>query len=115
MSDFIKHMMEMFPDTVTVVINSPPDAFGAVTPISQIDYPARVDGKVRQIKDAGGQTVMSSVMAIFPTAKGLSIDYTYILPAHFVPRDPKPIAVGHASDETGESHERVYFFWTQTG
>lgn len=115
MSDFTDDMSEMFPDTVTVEIQSPPDAYGHSSVLSSINYPARVDGKVREVKDQGGRETMSSVMAVFPTAKGLTIDYTYILPERFIPRNPKPISVGHATDEIGETHERVYFYWTQTG
>lgn len=115
MSDYTDNMMEMFPDTVTVEIMSPPNEYGAVTVLSSISYPARVDGKIREVKDAGGRAVMSSVMAIFPTAQGLTTDYHYILPERFVPRNPTPIAVGKPPDETGQTIERVYFFWTQTG
>ena len=113
--EFIEHLKDLFPDTVTVILTSEPDQWGNTTVISQQDLPARVTGKIKTVKDVGGNEVTSSVQAVFPGVYGLTTAHRYVLPPRFEPRDPKPISVGHATDEEGAEHERVFFYWTQVG
>lgn len=115
MGEFTDQMLELFPDTVVVRKMTPPDEFGNQTLISVRNLPARVVGKIKAVKDIGGNEVTSSVQATFPGVYNLSVNDEYILPERFEPRNPKPISVGHATDENGPEHERVYFYWTQVG
>lgn len=112
---FPDELAELFPDIVQVITRSAADEEGNTTVVSSVDLPARVIGKVRTVRDAGGNEKMSSVQALFPGVYGLTTDMEYILPIRFIPRNPRPISVGHGTDEEGAHHERVYFYWTQVG
>jgi hypothetical protein len=112
---FAAELSDLFPDTVQVTVRSAPDEEGNTTLVSVRDLPARVIGKIKTAKDAGGNERMSSVQALFPGVYGLTVDMEYLLPPRFVPRNPKAISVGHGTDEDGAHHERVYFYWTQVG
>lgn len=115
MSFFNDELFDMFPDIVTVNVYGPKDEYGNSTLVSTRNLPARVDGKIKTIRDAGGNEQISSVQAAFPDNYGLTVDMEYILPERFIPRNPKPISIGHATDEDGPTHERVFFYWTQVG
>ncbi len=115
MTAFIDELSDLFPDHVTVRTMSAPDEYGARTLISSVSLPARVLGRIIIAKDQAGEEHVSSVQAIFPGVYGLTTDMEYILPVRFVPRDPMALSVGHATDEDGPSHERVLFYWKQSG
>lgn len=115
MAQFIEYLADLFPDIVTVRLMSEPDEFGNKTLISEQNLPARVTGKGKLTKDAGGQETTSAVKVTFPGNYGLTVNHEYILPVRFSPRNPKPISIGHATDEEGAEFERVFFYWTQVG
>src|SRR4051812_36546524 len=112
---FPDELADLFPDTVTVSVLSAPDYEGNTSVLTSVDLPARVTGKIKSTYDIGGNEKMSSVQALFPGAYGLTVDMEYLLPERFIPRNPRAISVGHATDESGAHHERVYFYWTQVG
>lgn len=115
MSVLTEELYDMFPDTVRVNTYGPPDEYGESQLLSSRELPARVDGKIKMVKDMGGQDQISSVQVVFPGVYHLTVEMEYILPIRFDPRNPKPISVGHGTDEDGPSHERVFFYWTQVG
>jgi hypothetical protein len=115
MGQFVDNFLDMFPDTVTVRTMSAPDAYGHRTLVSSADFRARVIGRVQVVADPGGQEQISSVQAIFAGTYGLTVEQEYTLPVRFSPRTPTPLSVGHATDELGASHERVYFYFKQSG
>lgn len=105
-----EELLELCPDEVLVEAPPSTDGFGDPGTYGRVRrVRARVRGQIRNVRDEGGDLVVSSVHATLMEPVGATVRHRYTLPDRFAPTQPKPIAVSPATDENGAHHEVVYF------
>jgi hypothetical protein len=101
-------LLELMPDTVVLEPYLSQDSYGQATYSAASTYQARVSGKVKKVTDANGSERVSMVTVYLASAVGVTVQDRITLPARFVPSQPKILAVGLLSDESGAYSDVVY-------
>ena len=102
-------LAELYAETVSIEPWTGQDAFGASTYGASVVRAARVAGRSRLVRDAGGNERVSTVTAWLAGAFGVTVKDRVTLPVRFSPQKPPLIVVEQQSDENGAHHETLFF------
>lgn len=107
---FLADLADLFPHTLTAQPGTL-DEYGAWSSSgAALSIPCQIEGQRVLVRDAQGRQVVSSVQVICGEYNGLDPStHKFTLPSGYSPTNPQPIAVDHVSDESGLSHEVVFF------
>lgn len=101
-------LLDLLPDTVNIAPYSSIDQHGTVTYGANVEYQARVEGRVRMVRDPEGNERVSTVTVYLASSPGISPKDRLTLPAGYTPSQPRIIAVERMPDENGAYYEAVY-------
>jgi hypothetical protein len=112
-NEIYSELSDLFADTL-IAQQIAPDGQGTgdVTNVGEsVAFPAKLSGKDRTVKSAGGQEIVSNVNFIVGPSPVVNATYwRFTLPARYSSRENlKAVAVKHVSDENGIHHQVVMF------
>jgi hypothetical protein len=111
--EILSELLDLFADELIAQLTVPDTSGeGGVTNSGEpVTMPAKLSGKDRTVKSAGGQEIVSNVNFIVGPSPVLNATYwRFTLPARYSSRENlKAVAVKHVSDENGIHHQVVMF------
>lgn len=110
-NEIVTALLDLFPDTVRLRNRAATSGFGNESWAAFVspNPRARIVGKKMNIEGPNGQVIKSSMHVILAGVFDVTVLTEITLPARFLPRIPKIVAVRYSTDENGPHHETVYF------
>ena len=101
-------LLSMMVHTVTLAPYISQNAYGEATWGTPVSYTARVQGKMRMVRDSLGVERVSTVTCYLATTAAISPKDKLTLPSGFLPASPPILAVERQADEHGDHHIVIY-------
>jgi hypothetical protein len=101
-------LLSLMPHTITLAPYVSQNAYGESTWGAAVSYQARVQGKMKMIRDFTGVERVSTVTCYVATTEAISPKDKLTLPSSFVPQTPLILAVERQADEHGDHHVVIY-------
>lgn len=101
-------LADMFPATVGHTPYSSQDSYGEAAYGSNTNYPAKIDGRQRVIRDVQGRLVNASYTVIFGQYVDVGVKDKITLPSGYTPQTPPILQVAKHTDMDGNHHTTVY-------
>lgn len=104
----LQSLISLMAHTIQVAPYVSQNAYGEPTYSADVAYTARVQGKMRMVRDSQGVERVSTVTCYVATTAAISPKDKLTLPASFIPVSPPILAVERQSDEHGDHHVVIY-------
>ena len=101
-------LLLMMPHQIAIEPYQSHNQYGEPTYGAAVTYTARVQGKVRMIRDSTGVERVSTVMCYVATTAAIGPKDKLSLPSGWVPASPPILSVQRVSDESGDHHIVIY-------
>lgn len=104
----LEDVLPLMVQTVTLTPWTGQNAYGEPTYGTAVSYTARVEGKVRMVRDSIGVERVSTVAVYLATTTSISPKDKLTLPSGWTPQSPPLLAVQRHADDSGDSHMVLY-------
>lgn len=94
--------------TITLAPYASQNQYGEPTYGAVVSYKARVQGKMRMVRDSLGVERVSSVTCYVATTASIGPKDRLTLPSGWTPASPPILSVQRQSDEGGDHHVVIY-------
>lgn len=101
-------LLSLMVHTITISPYQSQNQYGESVFGSAVSYTARVQGKMRMVRDSLGVERVSTVTCYVATTAAISPKDKLTLPSGFLPATPPILAVERQADEHGDHHVVIY-------
>lgn len=104
----LQSLISMMAHTISLAPYTGQNAYGEASYGAAVNYTARVQGKMKMVRDFAGVERVSTVTCYVATTAAISPKDKLTLPGSFVPTSPPILAVERQADERGDHHIVIY-------